>query len=62
MENGPFIDGLKNGWSFHGELLNNRMVILRSQKPHVRSKQVARSWTEPLMPPREVLHPHYLKP
>jgi len=28
MENGPFIDGLpiKNGGSFHGELLNNQVV------------------------------------
>jgi hypothetical protein len=30
MENVPFIDGLpiKNGWIFHGELLNNQMVHL----------------------------------
>jgi len=29
MENGPFLDGLpiKNGWIFHGELLNNQMVL-----------------------------------
>ena len=30
MEHGPFIDGfpIKNGGSFHGELLNNQMVYI----------------------------------